>query len=126
VNVSLTQRCREALAVSGIYQRLGVASENIYFKPTQGDDGSFHPVMVADVEGKVVEWQIPIYGGTDTIYRLLAEWGLACVYWNSLPNTARIVLVDESESFQQAPDFLNACAMKGLVFHGDDQKAVAI
>lgn len=126
MSASVTRRCREALAVAGIYQRLGVPSDRIYFKPTKGDDGSFHPAVVADVAGKYVEWQIPIYGGAATVSLLLAEWSMACEYWNILSNDARAVLVDESEVHREAPCFIATCALSGLSFHADRQPELAL
>lgn len=117
MSAALTRRCREALAVSGIYQRLGVPSEDIYFQPTRDGAGGFYPTVVAEVDGsRFVEWQIPIYGSAGTVHALLAEWAFACAYWNSLPDPARADLVDDSDSRAQAPDFIVTCAASGHVF----------
>lgn len=114
---TLSRRAKEAMAVSGIYQRLGVDSDDIYFQPVMKAEGEWYPAVVAVLpSGKIPAWMIPIYGAAKTQDELLAEWETAAVLWNTLPNKERIRWVNESEAQLVAMDFLSYCASTGIFF----------
>ena len=116
--------CREALAVLGIFQHLGVTSDDIYFMPKL-TGGVWCPAIVARLAGRLTPgWHVSIFGGTPTAEQLVQEWQTAVTLWNNLSQGDRRRAVDSSKSRKVAVPFLALCAEKGITFTKERIEAV--
>ena len=112
-------REREVLAVVGIFQRLGVGSDDIYVQPTQVEDGSWVPAVVAKIGGAHwPTWMISVFGTVPSKEAVGAEWTHAANAWNHLPERDRERLVEGSNSRRYVVNFITSCAIKGITFPG--------
>ena len=117
---ALSERARESLAVCGIYQRLGVEPDDIYFQPVRKDEDEWYPAVVAVLpSGKTPAWAIPTYGPAKTREELIAEWETAADLWNAMPLEDRKRWVDESRSIKAAVNFIASCSSLGIFFPDD-------
>ena len=114
------ERMRETLAVMGLYQALGVDTNDIYFMPEQAPDGSWYPTVVAQLpSGQQPGWAIPIFGTLESRDELIAEYTEAAEAWNLLPNEMRRQWITGSKARLVAVNFLAKCAERGIYFPGE-------
>ncbi|HAW11469.1 MAG TPA: hypothetical protein DCX12_10530 [Chloroflexi bacterium] len=117
---AIPYRAREVLAVVGIFQRLGVDSDAIYFHTVKTDDGAWVPAVVAKTAApQWPTWVLSVFGAASTEEELETEWTAAAYVWNDLPACDRERLVEESTSRLYAVNFVTSCALRGITFAND-------
>jgi len=117
---AIPHREREVLAVVGIFQRLGVGSDDIYVQPVQVEDGAWVPAVVAKTSGPHwPTWVVSVFGTVPSIEAVEAEWTHAANAWNRLPACDRERLVEGSTSRLYVVNFITSCAARGITFPDD-------
>ncbi len=118
---TLTPRSREALAVLGIFQRLGIPTDDIVMTGQLREDGTCIPMVMAKrPNAQPVAWLITFYGAAPSQDVLLAELHEAAEAWNRMTAMERYRHVEASDSRGLVVLFLARCAEQGIYFDMKD------
>jgi len=109
---------REVLAVAGIFQRLGISSDDVFVRLIVQDDGRLGVNVTPRLKDGSFgpPWRVKFASGLSSCGEGVVGWVAAVSSWNEMSASDRASLVDASEAARGVVGYLAECLCQGVVF----------